>query len=124
CRRRCSGEMKQARLCPGIRIDTKRGVILPGDVQSPRHLQNGRGTVRFACFTTRLISGRVPGGCDFAAFWVERDLHVIVLVRHEHPVAPLLGDLRHPVAGVIVWRGRARGSWSSALGIAWTLRSE
>ena len=54
---------------------------------------------RPAFLTARLILGGIPGVCDLTAFGVERDLHVIAFIRHDHAVTPLFGDNRHPVSG-------------------------
>src|SRR6266550_6990013 len=120
-RRRGPSETEEASLGPGIRIHTERAVVLPIDVQPPRHLQESGSTVRPACLTARLILDWIPGARDFATFGVERNLHVIALVRHDHTVTPLFGDLRHPVSGHIVRGGRARGSGRSTLRRGWTL---
>src|SRR5881628_4097925 len=116
--------MKEACLCPGIRIHTQRVVVLPINVQPPRNLQDSGSTIRPACLTTGLIFGWIPGICDFTAFGVERNHNVIAFVRHNHAETPLFGDLRYPISRVIV-RGRsARHCWGCTLGIGWPLRSE
>src|SRR5258706_8304995 len=116
--------MKEASLGAGIRIHTERLVVLPVNVESPRDLQESGSTVRLAFLAARLIPGWIPGACDFAPFGVERNLHVIAFVRHEHAVTPLFGDDRHPISGEIVRGSSARGSWRSTLGIRWALRSD
>src|SRR5262249_13694688 len=107
--------MEQTSLRSGIRVEAQRVVVLPGDVKSPGYLQEGRGAVRSARLAAGFVLRRIPQRRDSASFGVERNLDVVVFVRDEHPEAPLLGHLRHPVSGVIVRRGRARGGRSSSL---------
>src|SRR5207253_1801119 len=100
--------MKQARLSSGVGIHSQRVVVLPINVEPPRHLQECGSTIRLACVTARLIFSWIPGVGDSTAFGVERNLSVIAFVRHEHAVSPLFGDDGYPISGVIVRGNRAR----------------
>src|SRR5262245_44076041 len=116
--------MEQASLHPGIGIQTQGVVVLPIYVEPSWDLQDSGSTVRLACVTARLIFDWIPGVCDFTAFWVERYLHVIAFIRHEHAVTPHFSDDRYPISREIVRSCGARCSSTRSLPIGWTLRGK
>jgi hypothetical protein len=55
-----------ARVCTGVAVDMQRVVVLPGDVNAPRHAHDRGGAERLALVARRLVGRRIPGVGDLA----------------------------------------------------------
>ena len=97
-------KVQKTSLGPGICIDSKRVIVLPINMQPPRNFHDRGGAVSLALICGGLIFGRIPGVCGLAALEIERNTDVIAFVRHDHAVAPVLGDHRYPIPREILRR--------------------
>ena len=96
--RRRAVEVEQARLLPAVRFDSQRVLVGPGDLEPRRQPHDAAGAERAARFAGRGVGRGIPAVGDLPPERVQRHRRVVALRRRDHPPAPVLGDLRDPVA--------------------------
>ena len=109
-------EMKSPSLISGIRIDTERVVVFPGDVQAPGEPHNVGGAVRLALFSCFFVPIRIPRISNPAAFRIKRKRVVLAFPRCNHSQSPVFRDNGYPIACDIDRRRRPRGGWRPTTG--------
>ena len=110
--RRRAIEVEHAHLTAQVGFDSKRVLVGPGDLETRRQPHDAAGSERAARFAGRGVGRRVPAVGDLPPERVQRHRRVVAFRRRDHPPAPVLGDLRDPVAGDVDLRcvaRRARG---------------
>ena len=113
-RRGARREAEEARLPAGVGLDAKRVGILPGDVQAAGDAHDVAGPIRLALLARARVRSRIPGVDDRHRRRRHGNATVFTFGWRHHPIAPVLGDVGHPIARQIDRRRvagrRRRGS--------------